>query len=83
MIFSNKIFKITSGKNATLFQKDENTLNLYLFDKTLKKYNILLNNKKNCVFVKEFEYQKIIQLNNETLCICNNNYITTINEKQL
>ena len=62
MIFSNKIFKITSGKNATLFQKDENTLNLYLFDKTLKKYNILLNNKKNCVFVKEFDYQKIIQL---------------------
>ena len=41
MIFSNKIYKIINGQNATLFEKDENTLNLFLFDKTLKNMKFL------------------------------------------
>ncbi len=80
MIFSNKIFKINDGINPTLFAKDNNTLNLYLFNKSLRKYEIQLKNNKNCVFVNEFNYKKIIQLNHDTCCTCSNGYISLTNE---
>lgn len=83
MIFSDNIFKINSGSNATLYGINENVLNLYLFDKTLKLYKVLLNNDKNCVFLKEFNFDKIIQLNDNTICPCNKDFITIINENNL
>jgi len=83
MIFSNKIFKINDGKNPTLFQQDKNTLNLFLYNKLLKKYKILANNKKNCVFSNEYNYKKLIQLSNTTYCPCNNEFITKVNEFDL
>ena len=83
MIFSSKIYKINSGKNVTLFQNEDNKLRLYLFDKSLKLYDILLNKSKNCVFINQFNYKKIIQLNTETICPCNNGYISLNNENNL
>ena len=80
MIFSNKIYKIIDGKNPTLFQKDKDTLNLYIFNKTLRKYQILTNNKGNCVFSNEYNYNKIIQLTDKIYCPCNGEFITKINE---
>ena len=76
MIFSNKIYKINSGSNVTLFANDNETMFLYLFNKTLKKYQISLINKANCVFLKEYNYKKIIQLNSDKLCPCSNEFIT-------
>lgn len=83
MIFSNKIYKIINGQNATLFEKDENILNLYLFDKTLKKYEISIKENKNCVFINESNYEKIIQLNKNNICVCSNGYLTVTNETEL
>ena len=80
MIFSNKIYKIIDGENPTLFQKDKDTLNLYIFNKTLRKYQILTNNKRNCVFSNESNYTKIIQLTDKIYCPCNGEFITKINE---
>lgn len=76
MIFSNKILKINNGYNATLFTKDSSFLNLYLSNKTLKKYKIQLENNKNCVFIKEYNYKKIIQLDTNVICPCYNGFIT-------
>ena len=83
MIFSNKIFKINDGKNPTLFQSDDNNLTLFIFNKTLKQYNIPTNNKINCVFLKEFSYKKIIQITDNIYCPCNNEFITKINKNDL
>ena len=83
MMFSNKIYKINNGKNATLYYNDNNSLNLYLFDKSLKLYNILIDKNMNCVFLKNFNYEKIIQLNNNTICPCNNKFITITNENNI
>ena len=82
MIFSNKIIKINNGTNATLWSKDESTLILYLFNKTLKKYEIQLKDKKNCVFLSNHSYKKIIQLDANTICPCSNGFITIKNETE-
>lgn len=76
MIFSEKIQKIIDGENATLFAKDENTLNLYICNNPLKKYDISIKINKNCVFSKMYNYKKIVKLNQNTICPCSNGYIT-------
>ena len=60
MIFSDKIYKITNGNNATLYTQNDSELILYLFNKSLRKYVILLNSDKNCVFQNNYNYEKII-----------------------
>ncbi len=80
MIFSDRIQKVISGRDATLFASDSNTLNLFICDKVLKKYRISININKNCVFSKMYNYKKIIQLNQNTICPCSNGYITISNE---
>lgn len=83
MIFSKRIYKLIDGVNPTLFQEDENVLNLYIFNKSLKKYRILAKDKTNCVFIKHFNFEKIIQLDNNILCPYNKNHITIINENEV
>ena len=83
MIFSNKIYKINSGTNPTLFANDKSTLSLYLLNKTLKHYLISLNNNKKSIFQNEYNYKQLIQLDNEYYCPCYNNYITLINKNDL
>lgn len=83
MIFSDRIFKIINGKNISLYADDIDVLNLYIHNKNTKLYKILLNSNKNCVFSKEYNYSKIIQLNSNTLSIASNGYITLVNEKDI
>ena len=83
MIFSNKIYKILDGKNPTLFQQDKDVMNLYIFNKTLRKYQILINNKKNCVFSKIYNYNKIIQVDNNNYYTCSGDFITKTDENTL
>lgn len=80
MIFSDKIIKIINGENATLFLETNNQFNLYIFNKTLKKYKILKDLNINCVFYKNFNYKKIIELNNKKYAICCNDFITITDE---
>ena len=83
MIFSDKIYKINSGTNVSLYAKDNNTLLLYLFDKTLKSYDILINSDKKCVFSNIYEYKKIIKLNQNHIGPCSNSFITLCQESEL
>lgn len=83
MIFSNKVYKIIDGENVSLFAQDENSLFLYIYDKSLKKYRISENLNKNCVFCKNYNYKKIIQLDINNLAACSNGYITITNENEI
>lgn len=83
MIFSDKIFKITSGGNVSLFATENNKMNLYIFDKSLKNYQISTILDRNCVFSKNYNYSKIIQLNSNTICVASNGYITLLNNNDI
>ncbi len=83
MIFSNKIFKILSGGNISLYAESNNSLNLYIRNKSLKKYKISIVLNRDCVFLKEYNYSKIIQLNPTTLSIASNGFITIANEEEI
>lgn len=80
MIFSNKIYKIIDGQNVSLSTENENTLNLYIYNKSLKKYQISTISEKICVFCKEFNGQKIIELSNNKIAIASNDFITITDE---
>lgn len=83
MIFSDKIFKIIDGKNATLYKPNQDTLNLYIFNKTMKKYVISEISSKNCVFSKILNYDKIMELGGNKLAVCCNDFITIINANEI
>ena len=83
MIFSNKIYKIVDGTNASLYSNKEDDLILYIYDKILKKYNILINLNNNCVFVKSYNYKKIIQIDKNLLGLASNGYITINKEENI
>lgn len=83
MIFSDKIFKIIDGENVSLYAKEDDELNLYIFDKSLKFYRISTNLNRNCVFSKNLNYNKIIQLNKNNLCVASNGYITLLNKNDI
>lgn len=76
MIFSQKIHKVTNGINSTLYPLDKNNLTLFTLNKSLKKYNISLISNRNCVFVEEYNYQKLIQVTPNIICFAGNSYIS-------
>ena len=83
MIFSDKIFKINNGKNISLHALDVDHMGIFLYNKTLRQYIFSVNNKKNCVFEKEYNHEKIIQVNDETYFVCNNGFISQVNKNEL
>lgn len=83
MIFSDKIYKIIDGENVSLFSTDNNKLNLYILNKSMKKYIISTNLNANCVFCDNFNGQKIIELNDNFIAIGSNDFITIINKNDL
>ena len=46
MIFSNKIYRLDSGKNISMYATSNNKLNLYLYKKSMNLYDISTNKKK-------------------------------------
>lgn len=80
MIFSNKIYKIIDGQNVSLSAESESALNLYIYNKSLKKYQISTISERSCVFCKEFNGQKIIKLSNGKVAIASNDFITITDE---
>ena len=83
MIFSKNIFKILSGKNISLYAESESSLNIFIHNKSLKKYKISTVFNRDCVFLKEYNYSKIIQLNPTTLSIAGNGFISIANEEDI
>lgn len=83
MTFSSKIYKLIDGKNISLFSSNQNEINLYIFDKSTKKYSISENLNKKCVFLKSYSYDKIIELNDKKFAVCCNDFITIAGEDDL
>jgi len=83
MIFSNKIYKISSGKNISLFAEDENNIKMYLYKDFVFKKNISLNNSIRCEDLgKKLSYNKVIKINDNHSCICFDKNISVINNEE-
>ena len=79
MIFSNKIYKISSGSNVSLFANENNNLDLYLFNKNIKKYNLIYSNILKCLKTDtELSYNAVIPLNDNYICVCFDNNMTVL-----
>lgn len=82
MIFSNKIYKISSGNNLSLFAEDSNNLSLYIFNKQVNKKNISFDDGLKCTDLNEKQnYNMLIKLNNEHSVICFDKNISVINNE--
>ena len=84
MIFSNKKFKISSGKNATLFAEKENIMNLYVFNNLETKNTIELSSLTRC-FNKKISYPQefVTQLNSTYLLGGSNGIISIFKEDEI
>lgn len=79
MIFSNKLNKISSGKNITLFATSNNNLELYLFNKNIKKKNLIYSNILKCISTNEsFSYNYLCKLENGLMCVCHDDNMSII-----
>ena len=71
MIFSNKLNKISSGKNISLFAISKNEFELYVFNKNVKKKKLIFTTPLKCVSTDEsFSYNYLCKLENNFMCVC-------------
>ena len=84
MIFSKKIYKLVSGKNLTLYSEGENNFSVFVFNKTVKKYNVSLYPKYTSTPEPEnLTYNQITKLNETHSLVCYDKNLSIIeNEKQ-
>ena len=79
MIFSNKIYRISSGDISHLYSIDANNMELYLFNEQSSKNNIVANhdiircfdlqNKYDCHFVSRINDELICKFTDENATI--------------
>ena len=71
MIFSNKIHKLPSGKNISLFAKDSNKFDLFIFNNNTEKKDIIISSVLQCLSTgKQYNFNSVIKLNDNYLCVC-------------
>ena len=71
MIFSNKISKISSGKNLSMYATNSGEMELYLFNKKVQKKIITFSNIVKCSSTNNnYSYNHITKLNDNFLCAC-------------
>lgn len=82
MIFSNKVYKISSGSNISLFAKDKNNLLMFIFSGLVSKKHISFDNSVRCVDTGEkFSYNKVILINDQHKCLCFDKNISVTNNE--
>ncbi len=80
MIFSNKIYKISSGSNPSLYAKNNNDLILTLFKNLTEKKEIVFSPSTKCLNTSDkFGYNKIIKLDNQFCLICFDKCVSIVN----
>lgn len=82
MIFSNNVYKISSGTNLSFYFENSSDLILYVFNGItyLKKINI--KNGFRCVNMgKAYNYHKVTKLNNNHLAICFDKNISVVSNE--
>lgn len=84
MIFSKKIYKLTSGKNLTLYHETDNDFSVFVFNKATNQYSITLFPKYTSVVKNEkLSYNQITKLNEIHSLVCYDKNLSIIeNEKQ-
>lgn len=84
MIFSKKIYKLVSGKNLTLYPKDKDTFEIFVFDKISNKYEINLRSQTKAKIVSsDISYNQITKLNESHSCVCYDKNLSIVkNERE-
>lgn len=71
MIFSNKMHKIASGTNISLFATSKNEFDYYIFNKNTQKKKIILSSILQCLNSNlNYNYNAVIKINSNHLCVC-------------
>ena len=73
MIFSNKIYKIASGKNVSFYPISEQKCEMFVFNKVTAKKMIELFgvNFARCTDLKQkYNYHKLIKINETHSAVC-------------
>ena len=71
MIFSNKINKISSGKNISLYSTSKNEFYLYVFNKNIKRKKIIFTYPIKYISTDDsFSYNYLCKLENNFICVC-------------
>ena len=79
MIFSNKIYKISSGKNISLYAKNENEILMFIFKKLGEFKSIKFSSMlKFTNLADNYGYNKVIKLNDLHNLICLNKNISIV-----
>lgn len=82
MMFSNKIHKISSGTNISLYANDINNLTIFVFNDAVYEKNINFDNYIRCKDLgKRYNYNMLFKLNNNHNCICFDKNISVINNE--
>ena len=79
MIFSNKIYKIASGKNISLYAENEDEVIMFVFKELCEKKIITFNPILKCGNNSEkYGYNKIIKLNSLHNLVCLNKNMSIV-----
>ena len=83
MIFNNKIHKITSGKNISLYANSSNEFDFYIFNNNTEKRKLIISSFLQCLQTdKNYNYNAVHKLNDNYLCVCyDNNMSVTLNDE--
>ena len=81
MIFSNKIYKVSSGTNPSMFAENNNKLTLMLFKELVEEKEITFSPSIKCLNTSNnFGYSKVIKLNDQHSVICLDKCISIIDD---
>ena len=70
MIFSNKIHKIASGTNVSLYATNNNEFEYFVFNKNTEKKKIIISSILQCLNSgSNYNYNSVIKLNAQFLCV--------------
>ena len=79
MIFSNRIYKIASGKNISLYAENEDEMIMFVFKELTEKKLIDFKPVLKCSnHSKKFGYNKIIKLNSLHNLVCLNKNMSIV-----
>lgn len=71
MIFSEKVFKIPSGKNISLYAEDENNITMFIFTDLTEEKTLELSPTIKCRSLgRRYGYHMVIKLNDKHKVIC-------------
>jgi hypothetical protein len=82
MIFTKKNYKIPSGTNPSFFAVNSDEIEFYVFDSSTYKYVLTFSNTLKCSGTKTtFPYNYVCKITNDTMCVCFDDNMSVIYEK--